>query len=104
MLEIINKIKKSEAEADSAKRQAVQQSLSIAAKAQSDGKQLILNKKAEAQLRAEEMIQSAETAASELVKAKAAEAAVKCEALTNTANSRLDKAAELIVGRIVGSV
>lgn len=103
MLDVINKIKQAEQEAENIKKQAQQQASATQAQAQKQGKQLLQDEKTAAATRAEERIALAEQQAADFLSANRQRVEQACETLRSNAQNRLNEAAKLIVERIVGA-
>ncbi len=98
--EAIQKVTQTEEANRSHKAEAAAQAKKIVSDAQRAGKQLVADARAQAQEKAKAMMAQAEEAAAEQTRQVLEANAVACEALKQEARGRLDRAADLIVGRV----
>ena len=101
MLEIIEKIKGSEAAAEDIKRKAVQDAAAARQNAHQEGDSLVRQAREEASRHAADIVSKAESEAEELLRAEKAGAEEACSQLNAKAQPKLEEAAQLIVERIV---
>lgn len=98
--EAIQKVTQTEESSRSQKAEAAAQAKKIVADAQRAGKQLVASARAEAEEKAKAMLAQAEELAAQQSRQVLEGNAVACEALKQEARGRLDRAADLIVGRV----
>lgn len=98
--EAIQKVTAAEQAVQERKAAAADEAKRVVAEAERAGKQLVADARAQAEAKAKELLVQAEARAGETSKKTLAENAASCEALKQDAMSRLDRAADLIVGRV----
>lgn len=96
----IEKVTQTEQANRSQKAEAAAEAKRMVAQAQRAGKELVANARAQAQEQAKAMMAQAEELAAEQTRQVLEGNAAACEALKQEARSRLDRAADLIVGRV----
>lgn len=98
--EAIQKVTQTEEANRNHKAEAAAQAKKIVSEAQRAGKQLVADARAQAQEKAKEMMAQAEEAAAEQTHQVLEANAVACQVLKQGARVHLDRAADLIVGRV----
>lgn len=98
--EAIQKVTQAEQSAQERKAAAADEAKRIVAEAERAGKQLVADERARAEARARELLAQAEKRAGERSAKTMADNAARCEELKKAAMTRLDRAADLIVGRV----
>ena len=102
-LEAIQKVTQAEQTAREQKAHAADEAKRIVAEAERAGKQLIADARAQAEEQVKAMLAEAEARAGKQTEQALADNAAQCEALKQSARGRLDRAADLIVGRVGNS-
>lgn len=100
--EAIQQVTAAEQAVQQRKAQAAEECKRIVSEAERAGRQAVVDARDRAEARAKELLSQAEARAGEASRRTLAENAEKCEALKQAAMSRLDKAANLIVGKVGG--
>ncbi|MBM6897733.1 hypothetical protein H9X86_10245 [Pseudoflavonifractor capillosus] len=98
--EAIQKVTQTEQTSRSQKAEAAAQAKKIVADAHRAGKELVAGARAQAQEKVKAMMAQAEELAAQQSRQVLEGNAVACEALKKEARGRLDRAADLIVGRV----
>lgn len=98
--EAIQKVTQTEQTSRSQKAEAAAQAKKIVADAHRAGKELVAGARAQAQEKVKAMMVQAEELAAQQSRQVLEGNAVACEALKKEARGRLDRAADLIVGRV----
>ena len=98
--EAIQKVTQTEESSRSQKAEAAAQAKKIVSDAQRAGKALVVQARAEAEEKVKAMMAQAEELAAQQSRQVLEGNAVACEALKQEARGRLDRAADLIVGRV----
>lgn len=98
--EAIQKVTQTEESSRSQKAEAAAQAKKIVSDAQRAGKALVEQARAEAEEKVKAMMAQAEELAAQQSRQVLEGNAVACEALKKEARGRLDRAADLIVGRV----
>lgn len=104
MVEVVGKIKAAEAQAEELRKAARIQAAAVRDAAVSEGRQLLETERQSAARAAADITGKADAAAQEQLKNAAQAAAGECDALLARARANLDKAADLVVERIVDSL
>lgn len=99
-LEAIQKVTQAEQAVREDKARAADEAKRIVAEAERAGRQLVADARSQAEEQVKTMLAEAEARAGEKSAQTLADNAAQCEALKQTARSRLDQAAGLIVGRV----
>lgn len=102
-LEAISKIRSVEENMDQARADAKVRAQKLAAEAERDGRALLQKGKEEAAKAAAAEMEKAEAAAAKRRDEILAQAAKDCGELKKKAGSRMDKATQAILGRVVGN-
>ncbi|OUN24341.1 hypothetical protein [Pseudoflavonifractor sp. An85] len=98
--EAIQKVTQTEQANRNQKAEAAAEAKKIVAQAQRAGKELVASARAQAEEKVKAMMAQAEEMAAEQSRQVLEGNAVACEALKQEARGRLDRAADLIVGRV----
>ncbi len=98
--EAIQQVTSAEQAAQARKAAAQEEALRIVAEAERGGKQLVADACAKAEAKAKQMMAQAEARAAETSKKTMADNAASCAAMKQQAMGRLDRAADLIVGKV----
>lgn len=98
--EAIQKVTQTEQANRNQKAEALAEAKKIVAQAQRAGKELVASARAQAEEKAKAMMAQAEELAAQQSRQVLEGNAVACEALKQEARGRLDRAADLIVGRV----
>ena len=102
-LEAIQAVTQAEQAAREQKAQAADEAKRIVAEAERAGRQLVADSRSQAEETVKTLLAEAEARAGERSAKALADNAAQCEALKNAARGRLDRAADLIVGRVGSS-
>lgn len=100
--EAIQQVTAAEQAVQQRRAEAAEEAKRLAAEAERAGRQSVIDARDRAEARAKELLSQAEARAGETSRRTLAENAAKCEALKQNAMSRLDQAADLIVGKVGG--
>ena len=100
--EAIQQVTAAEQAVQQRRAEAAEEAKRLAAEAERAGRQSVMDARDRAEARVKELLSQAEARAGETSRRTLAENAAKCEALKQTAMSRLDQAADLIVGKVGG--
>lgn len=98
--EAIQQVTAAEQAVQQRKAEAAEECKRIVAEAERTGRQSVTDARRQAETRAKELLSQAEARAGETSKRTLADNAARCEALKQAAMGRLDKAADLIVGKV----
>lgn len=104
MLDVLNKVKEAEDQAQNQITRAVQEAAAAKADAQKQGKALLEMQKQKATKQGQELILQAQKQAEEMLKTADAASLEESEKLLSTAQQKLPQAANLIVERIVNTL
>jgi V/A-type H+-transporting ATPase subunit G/H len=100
-LEAIQTVTQAEARAKADREAAAAQAKQKLAEAQREAKQTVEQARQQAREEARRMMAEAESKAAQLTQEELTRAAADCDALKKNARGRLERAAQLIVGRVV---
>jgi len=100
-LEAIQTVTQAEARAKADREAAAAQAKQKLAEAQREAKQTVEQARQQAREEARRMMAEAESKAAQLTQEELTRAAADCDALKQNARGRLERAAQLIVGRVV---
>ncbi len=100
--EAIQQVTAAEQAVQQRRAEAAEEAKRLAAEAERAGRQSVMDARDRAEARAKELLSQAEARAGETSRRTLAENAAQCEALKQTAMSRLDQAADLIIGKVGG--
>ena len=102
-LEAIQTVTRAEQAARDKKAQAADEAKRIVSEAERAGRQLVADARSQAEEQVKALLAEAEARAGEKSAQTLANNAAQCEALKKAARGRLDRAADLIVGRVGNS-
>ncbi len=104
MVEVIQKIKETEENAEEIKKQARRMAAQIKDEAVANGRRLLEAKNQQAMQESAAIIEKAQAEAKAQLERSRAESEKLCQELKSSANAKISQAAKVIVERIVGSV
>jgi vacuolar-type H+-ATPase subunit H len=102
-LDAIKQVTQAEAQTKQRKADAAAAARKLVADAQDTGKQAVQNARAKAEAKVKENMAQAEARAAQRAAGIVKQGEQECDALRNTAQGRLEQAADLIVRRVVSS-
>ena len=98
--EAIQKVTEAEQTVQSQKSAAADEAKRIVAEAERAGRQLVADARAQAEAKVKDLLAQAETRAGQQAEKALAASAADCEAMKQAARAHLDRAADLIVGKV----